>query len=517
MRLLTPRLPVVAATAALTVALAPTAAWAHGAAAPTTADGTSVPLVMSPNVSLLSSVPVPGAISLEWARTGDFAYVSSATQLVVLDTSDPAHPVRRGTMPVALFENESMTYGERRVDGTLRRFVFLGIDLYEADPAAPDHVNVGGREAVVVDVTDPDAPHELSRVETTTSTHTVQCVSQANCRYAYTAGTRGAFSVIDLTDLEHPVELRTVKSSAAGPGGPTSPFADGGAGHYWDFDGVLGWHTGSGGAQAFDVSDPRSPRPVNGTGPQGRATPYNDFILHNSMRPNAKAFRPHAPASVANGNVLIVTEEDYANDGDEVLCDKAGTIQTWYVPDLDARSYRTRNPDGSVPDVGTLRPLDITNVPDEFGGGLTTPLAGFCSAHWFDVHQDGFVAQGYYGEGLRLLDVRDPRNITQIGYVTSTATEVWDAYWVPQRTKKGVVKPGLKTDVVYTADAARGIDVYSVALPAKGVKAQAAIAPGPSSLPSGPTGEALGLLALSGAALGGGVVLVRRQRRALAV
>ena len=81
------------------------------------------------------------------------------------------------------------------------------------------------------------------------------------------------------------------------------------------------------------------------------------------------------------------------------------------------------------------------------------------------MHQDGFVAQGWYGAGLRILDVRDARNIAQLGYSTSAATEVWDAYWVPVRDAAGVAVPGQKTNLVYTADAVRGIDVYEVTLP----------------------------------------------------
>ena len=86
-----------------------------------------------------------------------------------------------------------------------------------------------------------------------------------------------------------------------------NPVFASGAGHYWDFDGVLGWHTGSGGAAAFDVSDPVHPRLVNATNAKGIAPGLNDFIQHNSMRPNAKAFRKGAPPSIKNGNVLLVT------------------------------------------------------------------------------------------------------------------------------------------------------------------------------------------------------------------
>jgi hypothetical protein len=88
----------------------------------------------------------------------------------------------------------------------------------------------------------------------------------------------------------------------------------------------------------------------------------------------------------------------------------------------------------------------------------------FCSAHWFDVHQSGIVAQGFYEGGLRLIDVRDPRDLKEYGYVASGLSEVWDAYWVPQRNKNGVAG-GNKTNIVYTVDAVRGLDVYTVDLP----------------------------------------------------
>lgn len=437
----------------------------------------AVPTVTSANVTQIAGIPETLAISMEFARTGPFAYVSSLDTISVLDLTDPRDPQLRGTLVNAMFENESMTYGERVVDGELVRFVIAAIDLVQASPGDIEHVNALGQEIVLVDVTDPDAPVIRSRGTATTSTHTVQCVDQADCRYAYSAGTDGKFSILDLTDLDAPKELRTVPSVAAGPSGPNSPFAASGAGHYWDFDGELGWHTGSGGAQAFDVSDPTKPTPVTATNAAARTTPYNDFIFHNSMRPNASAFRAGAAPSIANGNVLLVTEEDYANEGDEIVCDRAGSFQTWYIPDLDAAAYNSRNADGVTPDVGTISPLDITNPPVEFGGGATLPVGAFCSAHWFDVHQDGYVAMGNYQAGMRILDVTDPREIKQFGYATGVATEVWDAYWVPERDAAGVAVPGRKTNLVYTADAVRGIEVFEVALPAAAAPPAAAPAP----------------------------------------
>ena len=428
--------------------------------------GGLVPSVTSSNVKKIAGIPETTAISMEFARTGPYAYVSSLDTISVLDLTDPRNPKVRGTLTQALFENEAMTYGERVQNGELTRFVIAAIDLYRVAGDDPDHINADdGPQVAIIDVTNPDKPFTRSVTEVgdvTTSTHTVQCVNQADCRYAYTAGNRGKFSILDLSNLDAPKQISTVVSPAAGP----NPVFTRGAGHYWDFDGTLGWHTGSGGAAAFDVSNPTAPVLVNATDENGTAEGWNDFIHHNSMRPNASAFSAGAAPSIGNGNVLLVTEEDYLNDGDEVACERAGSFQTWYVPDLDGAAYRLKNPTGSTVDVGTVTPLDATNAPAEFGvGGVSLPASAFCSAHWFDVHQDGFVAQGWYGAGLQILDVRDPRNIAQLGYASGLATEVWDAYWVPVRNSAGKAVPGKKTNLVYTADAVRGIEVFEVTLP----------------------------------------------------
>ena len=463
LRLVTGALAAAAAAAVATVSAVPS----NAAPVPSGIAelGGLAPTVTSSNVKKIGGIPETTAISMEFARTGPYAYVSSLDTISVLDLTDPRSPRLRGTLTQALFENEAMTYGERREDGVLTRFVIAGIDLLRASTDDPDHVNVDdGPQIAIIDVTDPDRPFTRSVTpvgDVTTSTHTVQCVDAFDCRYAYSAGSRGSFSILDLSDLDAPRQIGVVRSPAAGP----NPVFARGAGHYWDFDGRLGWHTGSGGAAAFDVSNPAAPVLVNATDANGTAPGLNDFIHHNSMRPNADAFTAGAAPSIANGNVLLVTEEDYANDGDEVVCSRAGSFQTWYVPDLDGAAYRAKNPDGTKVGVGTISPLDSTNAPAEFEAGATPPATAFCSAHWFDVHQSGFVAQGWYGAGLRILDVRNARDIRQLGYATGVATEVWDAYWVPVRNAAGKAVPGKKTNLVYTADAVRGVEVFEVTLP----------------------------------------------------
>ncbi len=458
----------------------------------------NVPVLGSPNVDLVTTVPGTAAISAVFSRTAPYLYVSGVDSLTVLDVSDPKAPTIAGKLPNAVFENEAMTEGERRgPDGRIQRFVLIGNDLANASvgPGGGSLGRIGGRELIVVDVTDPTGPKIIGRTPSsgpdvaTTSTHTVACVDPA-CATAYTAGDEGKFSIIDLTDLTKPRQVGEAPSPAAGPNAAFSS----GSGHHWNIDGAaVAWHTGSGGTAAFDISDPRHPQALTGTNAKGTETPYNDFIHHNSQRPNARAFSPGRPASVVNGNVVLVTEEDYFNDGDELQCDKAGTFQTWELKDLDGAAYRAGNPK-LEPDKGTMAPLDIINPVVEGGGGLSAPAGAFCSAHWFDYHQSGIVAQGYYQQGLRLIDVRDPRNLKQFGYFTAGAGEVWDAYWAPERKADGTVT-GRKTNIVYTVDAVRGVDVYEVTnmppdLPVSGDDGGRGAFPGPVEAIGGPDGGA---------------------------
>ena len=434
----------------------------------------SAPVIMSENVQLINTFPDTLMISAEFAETGEYLFTSSLDSISSFDVSDPRNPQLLDTVVNATFENESMTYGEQRVGGDLRRFLILGVDIFNVNPLdpTPDHINLLGREFRVVDVTDPANISIGTPIATTASTHTVQCINPRNCDYAYGAGTDGKFDIIKLTDPDNPVVVGQADSPASGPG---LPAFGGGAGHYWDFDTEqeIGWHTGSGGAAAFDVSDPANPQPIQATNPDGIGTPYNDFILHNSRRPNPGKFDAGTAPDVDKGNVLLVTEEDYANDGEEIICEQqvgneAGTFQTWYVPDLNGQKYRANNPSGA-PSKGTIKPLDIVNAPSEFGSNapLTTPVGTFCSAHWFDYHQDGIVAEGYYQQGLWLQDVRDAKDIKYYGYYTPVASEVWDAYWVPKRDADGR-KLKNKTNILYTADNVRGLDVLEIALPSTG-------------------------------------------------
>lgn len=443
------------ATASPALAHSPTPSTERDIARAQVQAGVPAPIFASDNVELVFQVPDSFGISGVFSKVSRHFYMSTTDTISVYDVSNPRLPLLQGTLPLLNFENEAMNAGSRIINGKRREFVLVGVDLVAANPVEdPQHVNIGGGEVRVIDVTDPTNPTQVGRVEDVpNSTHTISCVNELACRYAYTAGSRGKYSIIDLTSLSNPKVLKTLKS----PASRENELFVRGAGHKWNFDNAgYGLHTGSGGTAIFDVNDPRNPKVVQATNFQGTSPMWNDFIHHNSFRPNASRFRAGTKPSVANGNVALITEEDYFNDGEEVFCDQAGTIQSWYVPNLNGAAYRRTNPNLD-PDKGAIRPLDMFNPVFEQG----QPVGAFCSAHWFDYHQSGILAQGFYQGGTQFIDVRNPRDLKSFGFYRTGATETWDAYWVPQRDSAGRVT-GRQTNLVYAVDFVQGLTVLKV-------------------------------------------------------
>jgi hypothetical protein len=141
------------------------------------------------------------------------------------------------------------------------------------------------------------------------------------------------------------------------------------------------------------------------------------------------------------GDVLMATEENVVSD-----CSTSGRFATY---DLKG-SYRGEGFTGKPGH--RLRELDTWTPEDEEGS------TGCASAHYFTDRGDGVVAIAFYGQGVRLLDVRKPKDIQQIGYYRPDDANAWAAYW----------RPG---GHVFVPDFERGVDVLKVGGPAKPVQA----------------------------------------------
>lgn len=468
----------------------------HGAQSALEGDSGSA-LLSSDNVTHLSANPSQVGISGCFTKTAPLLVTSGLDSVRVWDVTDAAHPDQVGVLASAQFENEAMNCGERRTSHGTRRFALIGIDSVQSSPGDIQHSNVGGGELVVVEVTDPTAPRILSRAPGTTSTHTVACVKETNCTFVYSAGEDNHFSIFDLRNLARPHEV-DAKPGQEG----VQPFWSPTAGHKWNFDAAgIGTHTGWNGASMWRTTHPAKPQLITTTGKAGKGTDssypgWNNFILHNSFRPNAGAFKANSKPSLAHGNVLLATEEDY----EQTDCTQAGSFQTWWVKRLDGTK-------------SAIVPLDKVELSDL--GNFPLPQGAFCSSHWFDFRPGGIVAVGYYGGGTQLIDVRHPKNLTSYGYAVWGASEVWDNMWVPVYDKTGK-QTGAKSNVVYAIDLIRGLDVYAVDVPGDGIGA----VPSPAVVPHGSVvdraSEGILPLGLVGGAMALTIAVRRRTRRKIA-
>ncbi len=139
------------------------------------------------------------------------------------------------------------------------------------------------------------------------------------------------------------------------------------------------------------------------------------------------------------GDVVAITEEDYTRP----TCQGEGSVQTWQIVPGEYNS------DGST----KLKLLDSwTSELNGLESGVgRSPATVLCSAHWFDEDQ-GLLAQGWYDQGVRFLDINDPTDIKQVGYWVTQGT-FWGAYYAPSDPKR---------EIVYGLDVTSGIDVLKI-------------------------------------------------------
>jgi hypothetical protein len=349
----------------------------------------------SAGISVLRTIPEPGVVSAR--AVGNLLYVSAVSGVSIYDVSDPRTPRRIGRLELPNAQNEDVDVGN-------------GVMLVTDDP-------FGGRGILhVVDVRDPRHPRVLSRYSTWAPGldlfglgsspgrggigHTATCIQ--SCRWAWLAGSPDGIEVVDLRDPSHPRYAGTVRAGAAsGVFGTHDVQVD---------PSGLAWVAGSRGTAAYDVSDPAHPRLRFRTNRRGAVRPWNDVIHHNSLR--------------VSDSTLLVTEEDLRTG-----CRTAGSFQTWQIR-AGAR----------------VRPLDRFEVERDRGAALA------CSAHYFD-HRDGLVAAGFFEQGVRFLDVREPGRIRQVGYYIGKRAMVWGALYAPTDAAG---------EVVYALDHAKGIDVIEL-------------------------------------------------------
>jgi hypothetical protein len=227
--------------------------------------------------------------------------------------------------------------------------------------------------------------------------------------------------------------------------------------HDVDEDGQgIAWISGRGGIRGYATSGwhrdpyldrwrtatPFDPILVAGGGVGGTAQPT--MFMHNSGRPTDGAVQA---SGVKEGNVLVGTEEDFTTP-----CGSSGKIVLSDTTDSLGGEPASQS---TVADPYRMQPLDtfhpFIDTPE-----TANPTLG-CSAHYFEI-EGPMLGAAWYGQGLRLLDIGDARDVRQVAYYRVTGTDPatnpssnsWDMAFKTDR-RKG--------DLLYLFDMSRGIEV----------------------------------------------------------
>jgi hypothetical protein len=384
------------------------AAWSAAPAAAQMLAG-EPPLSASGNVQLLGHIP-GSAAGMNFK--GHYAYVSGWGGITVLDIAQADSPRLVGVLPLPHFENEDVDLcGDTLLVVNDRAEADLGSLMYVVSIANPTTPALSAILPLGLTGSGRGSGHIANFVK-------------SDCSKAWVDG-GDHVEVVDLTIPSAPRSLGKFESAAS----LSDSFK---VTHDTELDstGVV-WSVGGGGAAGYKLtSDPLKPQLLGTTGTAGRnPSPYNDFILHNSQR---------------RGKTLLITEEDYI-DTDELPpggCRGQGKFETWDLSRLNS---------------GEIKPLDTweTELNGMFTGGAVdskAPVTVNCSSHWFDP-KNGVAAVGWYEQGVRFLDYRSPTQIAQVGYYIPANGSTWASYWSPTDPNG---------EIVYTADAYRGVDVLRI-------------------------------------------------------
>jgi hypothetical protein len=220
----------------------------------------------------------------------------------------------------------------------------------------------------------------------------------------------------------------------------------------------------AGGGVAWD--DP------NVQGDDGTAQPV--MLMHNSGRPTDGSVKADG---VKNGNVVVGTEEDFTRGPGNAGCGDSGRIVLSDITDSlggEPASQSTRANPYRMKTVDSFHPF--IDTPE------TTNAALGCSAHYFEI-EGPMLGAAWYGQGLRLLDIHDADEVSQVGFYRVTGTTAdnpssnsWDVAFRSSGDQKGKGKKG--SDLIYLFDMSRGVEVLRLKQgTAKASKMKSVVAP----------------------------------------
>jgi hypothetical protein len=425
----------------------------HGGG-PTLDDVHNVPTTaVAGNVTFLDNVKGVSGYSalnfIHYPKYGyDFMFANGTGGLAIWSLKDREHPALVGKITAAQLRRPGDTQdrfweGENLTVDPKRKLLFLS-----RDPRGFGGTLTTGQSGVyIVDVKNPWKPGVVT-FHPVPAGHTTTCIN--DCKYLWTVGPYNTGTpgndmpawhgvpvwVTDIHDIEHPYTF-----SQAVDLNRFDQLTD--YVHSVDVDkNGVAWTSGAGGVRGYWTQG-RHWDPVK---KQNRvATAYDPvpYAGGTVVDPAPVSYFDHnayhntqALGGFGKGELLYITEEDIRT------CSEAGELMIASTKgSYDGESWR------STPEKPFR--LNLLSHWSAWGkeGSSTT---GSCSAHWFTVNGN-IIAQGWYGQGTRFIDVSDPKNPKQVGYfrvpagTDVTAGSASAVYW--------------HNGLVYVADYNRGVDV----------------------------------------------------------
>ncbi len=405
----------------------------------------------------------------------------------VYDVSDPAKPALLDTfLPPDIAEFGYWQNEDMELD-TRRKLIIGALDPRHTDnPLGACPVGGSVRNPAcksgfyVISYADPTNLRQLGDFVDLPSGHTASCIQ--GCRYIWTGGParRDDQDWLGPIITPDPAQPTSINNRLIGDGrpiwvtdltNPESPEVSDEPVDVWrndrytdyshdvdeDAQGIA-WVSGRGGVRGYATrgwhrdpylnrvrrATPFEPILVAGGGVAGTAQPV--MLMHNSGRPTDGSVRAEG---VADGNVLVATEEEFTRP-----CEASGKIVLSDITDSqggEPASQSTRQNPYRMKTLDTFHPF--TDTPE-----TANPELG-CSAHYFEIERS-LLAAAWYGQGLRLIDIHDARDVRQVGYYRVTGTtdaaganpssNSWDVAFREDRRGR---------DLIYLFDMNRGVEV----------------------------------------------------------
>jgi hypothetical protein len=362
--------------------------------------------VASDNVEHLQTIPFDVGQTAGGAVVGDKLFVTSAKNLSIYDISNPEKPELAGLLKANLaWENEEVP--------TNGKILAISNDWFDLMPSCTQGTELNVTSCLqLFDVRDPANIKELPAVPQN-GDHTSTCV--LDCSYLYGSGG----SITDLRGVLDGADPQDLGDWRPAAGSPRSCH------HVRELEpGIL-----------FAACRPYIVMSVNAedggsiTKPVvlARSSPadVDDWIVHSVRWPRDGRDRFALRGGETNFNAQ---------------CDDSlSTLAVLDASDVDETGQF------SAP-IDEIRPYNGTYVD----GNMPANATG-CSVHWFQEHPSfkngGLVALASYDNGVRFLQVTREGQLVEQGYFQPLGAETSSPKWVPG------------TDIVYSIDYARGIDV----------------------------------------------------------